>query len=62
LNKAQVNLEYVNQQNALQTTWSPTEHDAAAALIASVMADPLRRWSAVPSENLIRAGLANAMG
>jgi hypothetical protein len=40
LNKAQVNLEYVNQQNALQTTWSPTNHDAAAALIAAVTADP----------------------
>jgi hypothetical protein len=40
LNKAQVNLEYVNQQNALQTTWSPTtDQSAAAALVAAVTAD-----------------------
>jgi hypothetical protein len=40
LNKAQVNVHYVNQQNELQTTWSPTDHDAAAALVAAVTSDP----------------------
>lgn len=40
LNKAHVNLEYVNQQFALHTTWSSTGHDAAAALVAAVTADP----------------------
>jgi beta-glucanase (GH16 family) len=39
LNKVQVNLEYVNEQNALHTTWNPTEHDAAVALTAAVTAD-----------------------
>ena len=39
LNKAQVNLEYVNQQNALQTGWNATEGLTAAELIASVTAD-----------------------